>query len=1281
MQGAIYAGPKGSTQANGTRQQPMTLPAALEKARATPSESEIILLEGHYALERTIVAQALVRSDDRTLTVRSEQAGRQAVLSGARSLRGLWQSPDSGDPVVRRMPSSARGAVRVVDLSAAGISDFGSLRRRAYNDRKPMFGELFIDGQRQPIAGYPNPGQNQNKGDARGIEEGFQKYAQGSGQSVELPAAVASRWNSMEDVWVHGYFGTNWIDSHLPVRAVDGSTGRLTLGASPTSGVSNHGAYRVYNLPEELDTPGEWYLHRPSRKLYFWPQNQNALNAATFSELSAPILHIAQSRNMRFENIIFEGSRDDLLEVSDSTAIAFWKCQFRGAGNRALTLYGQRHRVEACHFSDIGGTAIEIGGGSRDNLFPSSNLLVNNYIHDYGQIYFGISSGVFINGTGNVVAHNLIAHAPHQGIQINGALNRIFRNEIADVCNFSDDSAAIYSGREFLAWGNDIVENYIHDIRTRRTANDWVHGVYLDDFASGFTVQRNVIAGIHAYATNLGGGRHNILEGNLILDSLGGHLNDNRGAKWIVTTAGSWWNMFERISFVDRHADPWKTAFPGLAKVPASHEAAMAYVYPDGNEFTHNAGDRVSRWTHSSDWTAHKGGVFQHYAQFDGTRHGSSVASGTNLANISKRADISLKTGGITIPFSRIGLQDDTWNHRQTTQSSAVATFSWNSEEVYAGSPVTLFADHAWSPPGDRIASYSWSVEGKTVGTTAVLAWTPPSPKTYRVTLKIITAGGARDESTAYLVARPNSQRAKTWLNAPQKVAGSASRVELTYFDHDRFQDYDSRNNGGQLRSAGVDIGRHNGTYYIGWTQPGEWFELSVQADAGTYDLFLRAASRNEDSGVTFRLNDEPLGGIVLPDVGNNTHFQRYRVGQILIPHEGVHRLRLDIFGKDFNLDHVELVRTGSAPSQPSQPEPEPEPAPTPAPSNPSDGTGGTLKAEWFYNVAGPQLGQLTRHARFPHAPDQVTRLSTFELPDTTRENFGIRVSGWIVAPQTGDYTFWIASDDNGALRLSADEHPDSARQIASVDSHTPARNFDRFSSQRSTAIRLEKGKSYYIEALMNQGWSSTNLAVAWQGPGFAREIIPASALAKDGHSEGGSNESPVTEGPQEEAELSMGKVAFARYDGVFGKRLDDLFSASHFPDSPHRVGDRPSFDIDGSGYNFGLYLWAWIVPERTGNYTFWLSSDDEGVLSLSPDADSRNAKVIARVDSHTLLRNYDQYSSQKSATVRLEAGKAYYIESIVQQGWGGAHVSVAWEGPGFSREIIPGSVLGLINE
>ncbi|MFM7142524.1 MAG: M60 family metallopeptidase, partial [Alphaproteobacteria bacterium] len=140
--------------------------------------------------------------------------------------------------------------------------------------------------------------------------------------------------------------------------------------------------------------------------------------------------------------------------------------------------------------------------------------------------------------------------------------------------------------------------------------------------------------------------------------------------------------------------------------------------------------------------------------------------------------------------------------------------------------------------------------------------------------------------------------------------------------------------------------------------------------------------------------------------------------------------------------------------------------------------------AEYWYGISGTSLSALTSDPRFPSHPDDTRRLASFDLPRDFAGSYGARVRGWIVPPATGAYTFWIASDDNGALLLSSDDTAGHAVQVASVPGYTGWQQWTRYPEQRSAPVQLVAGRRYYLEARMKEGGGSDHLSVAWSGPG-----------------------------------------------------------------------------------------------------------------------------------------------------------------------------------------------------
>ena len=155
--------------------------------------------------------------------------------------------------------------------------------------------------------------------------------------------------------------------------------------------------------------------------------------------------------------------------------------------------------------------------------------------------------------------------------------------------------------------------------------------------------------------------------------------------------------------------------------------------------------------------------------------------------------------------------------------------------------------------------------------------------------------------------------------------------------------------------------------------------------------------------------------------------------------------------------------------------------------------TSGIIREVYQISLGG-SLQSLTNASIFPNKPTSteiVTNL--FEAPSNIMDNYGQRMRGFVYPPETGDYLFWIACDDQGLLYLSTDESPAHKRPIASVSSWTNPREWFKETNQQSQWIRLEAGRRYYIEALQSEGGGGDCLAVGWQWPSLMQDM-PISA-------------------------------------------------------------------------------------------------------------------------------------------------------------------------------------------
>ena len=168
------------------------------------------------------------------------------------------------------------------------------------------------------------------------------------------------------------------------------------------------------------------------------------------------------------------------------------------------------------------------------------------------------------------------------------------------------------------------------------------------------------------------------------------------------------------------------------------------------------------------------------------------------------------------------------------------------------------------------------------------------------------------------------------------------------------------------------------------------------------------------------------------------------------------------------------------------------------APSNPAEqpGTTGSITREVWTGISGYAVSSIP----LGRAANMSNKQPSFEAPTNSADNYGTRMRGYITAPATGKYTFWIAGDDNSELWLSLNDNPANKMRISELHGWTDPRQWNKYSTQKSAAINLTKGQRYYVEALHKEGGNEDNLAVGWAKPGESTsapsEVIPGSVLS-----------------------------------------------------------------------------------------------------------------------------------------------------------------------------------------
>ena len=500
----------------------------------------------------------------------------KATINGGASIRADSFVPAEKHPeAYQRLPQSVRDKVVVADISSDEYNldeeDYGRINAigtYTTSDRYQnglsgeMYGELFVDGERQILARYPNKDYIPTGSPIiEGIHsESKEENGDPMGDVFKIDSDLATRidsWESIDNVWAFGFWKYDWADSSSLIKSVDIQNKELELMYQSFFGIKEGAPYYIYNCLEELDSAGEYYIDRENGLLYYYPEKPLEDSDLVISLASDPIIEI-NSNNISFENFTITGARGNGIVINGSN-VKIEGCNVTGIGGTAIIANGQDIKIISNTISNIGMDGIAISGGDRNSLTPSNNIVCNNLIHDWAQVYKTYRAGISLYGVGNICSHNELYNSPHLAITYSGNNNIVEYNNIHNVCLETDDAGAIYAGRSWSSYGNHVRYNLIYGIGANGHTPD---GIYMDDAISGQYVYGNILVDIPKFSIHIGGGRDMVVYGNLIIDSGNssirydarareGVLKETWFSEHVVQNKGDLW--------LDLYHSPWQS--------------------------------------------------------------------------------------------------------------------------------------------------------------------------------------------------------------------------------------------------------------------------------------------------------------------------------------------------------------------------------------------------------------------------------------------------------------------------------------------------------------------------------------------------------------------------------------------------------------------------------------------------------------------------------------------------------------------------------------------------
>jgi len=455
----IYVSPLGEKVNIGTKEAPYnTIEKALDKARLIKGNNSTIihLLEGEYHLSSTLA----IDSELSNISIVGDSADK-VIIKGSKIIETKWE------------PFTDNILVSVVDESLD-------------------FSQLFINGEKQILARFPNYDENGG-------------YWQGSSADAIDKERIA-KWKYPVGGFVHAMHKGRWGGFHYEITSIS-KDGELNLigGHQNNRPSAMHPKYRmVENVLEELDNEKEWYLDKENHKLYIWKSDISNLNEL---KVEVTVLkHLLEVKgtlekpvkNVKISGVSFQHASRTFMEEYEPLLRSDWtiyrggalffqgtenvsitNCEFINLGGNVIFSSGYNRNMEITenHIHDCGASAISFVGdssavrspsfqynetvnikemdtvvGPKNDLYPSGCKVENNLIHRIGRVEKQVA-GVQISMAMNIhVKNNSIYDVPRAGINVSEGTWGGHIIEFNDVFNTVLESSDHGS---FNSWGRD----------------------------------------------------------------------------------------------------------------------------------------------------------------------------------------------------------------------------------------------------------------------------------------------------------------------------------------------------------------------------------------------------------------------------------------------------------------------------------------------------------------------------------------------------------------------------------------------------------------------------------------------------------------------------------------------------------------------------------------------------------------------------------------------------------------------------------------------------------